>query len=182
MELVNKLCSFLCNMLKSWEHVIEVVNKLCSYQRTPLFSAASSGNVDAVRHLVDKDADVNIKDDYGVSKWDCCWLLVSVGVLGRGVVFHTAAPGYMEYLHAYTLRLIVVAKQSGENGISCEYWLCYVTWSKILVVVNVKPFDSLSISLIRGLPSIGQLRVATLTQWDTLLRKELMSTSKHTLG
>ena len=64
-ELVNKLCSFLCNMLKSWEHVIEVVNKLCSYQRTPLFSAASSGNVDAVRHLVDKDADVNIKDDYG---------------------------------------------------------------------------------------------------------------------
>jgi len=37
------------------------------HQLTPLHEAASRSSVDAVTFLVDKGADVNIKDEYGVS-------------------------------------------------------------------------------------------------------------------
>lgn len=40
----------------------------CSYQVTPLYVAASGGHVDTVRFLVDKGADINVKDDRGVSE------------------------------------------------------------------------------------------------------------------
>ena len=39
-----------------------------SHQMTPLHLAAHGGNVDTVKYLVDKGADTNIKDRWGVSK------------------------------------------------------------------------------------------------------------------
>jgi len=39
-----------------------------SHQRAPLHEAAESGMVDMVRYFVDKGADVNIKDNNGVSE------------------------------------------------------------------------------------------------------------------
>lgn len=38
-----------------------------SHQRTPLHTAAAAGHTDTVRCLVDKAADINIKNTYGVS-------------------------------------------------------------------------------------------------------------------
>jgi len=40
-----------------------------SHQMTPLYVAAESGNVDVVRYLGDKGADIHIKDSvFGVSE------------------------------------------------------------------------------------------------------------------
>ena len=39
-----------------------------SHQWTPLHFAAREGHVDIVRYLVDKDADLNIKNEDGVSE------------------------------------------------------------------------------------------------------------------
>ena len=51
--------------------------------------AAQSGHADMVRYLSDKGANVNIKDNDGVSEWDCCRLHFSViGMLsGRAYMF-----------------------------------------------------------------------------------------------
>ena len=38
------------------------------HQTTPLHVAATKGNLDAVRYLVDSGADFNIEQQYGVSK------------------------------------------------------------------------------------------------------------------
>ena len=44
---------------------------LSPYQRTPLRVAARRGNIDKVRCLVENGADVNSKDEDGVSGLDC---------------------------------------------------------------------------------------------------------------
>ena len=44
---------------------------LSPHQRTPLRVAARRGNIDKVRCLVENGADVNIKDEDGVSGLDC---------------------------------------------------------------------------------------------------------------
>ena len=48
------------------------------HQFTPLHSAAEEGHVDIVRYLVDKGADLNVKDEIGVSTLLTvnyyCWL------------------------------------------------------------------------------------------------------------
>ena len=41
-----------------------------SHQRTPLHWAADRGDVDTVRYLFDKGAEINIKDSVGVSEWE----------------------------------------------------------------------------------------------------------------
>ena len=49
------------------------------HQWTPLHAAAAEGNTDVVRFLADRGADVNIKDERGVSEWDytdCSWLVL----------------------------------------------------------------------------------------------------------
>ena len=38
------------------------------HQKSPLCEAATGGNIDILRYLADKGADVNIKDDNGVSE------------------------------------------------------------------------------------------------------------------
>ena len=38
------------------------------HQKSPLSEAASIGNIDILRYLADKGADVNIKNDSGVSE------------------------------------------------------------------------------------------------------------------
>ena len=43
-----------------------------SHQWTPLHVAAYRNHNDMVEHLVRLEADVNIKDDSGVSECDCC--------------------------------------------------------------------------------------------------------------
>ena len=42
--------------------------RICFHQCSPLYAATCAGKVDAVRYIVDKGADVNIKDDDGVSE------------------------------------------------------------------------------------------------------------------
>ena len=44
---------------------------LCLYQRTPLHIAAKGGHCDIVKYLVEEGANVNIKDQLGVSISDC---------------------------------------------------------------------------------------------------------------
>ena len=43
---------------------------MSSIQRTPLMVAAASDRVDAARCLIDKGADINVKDKSGVREWD----------------------------------------------------------------------------------------------------------------
>ena len=53
------------------------------HQRTPLNWAANGGHVDMVRYLVDKGADLNIKDCFEVGEQECtadCKLLLLVRV------------------------------------------------------------------------------------------------------
>lgn len=56
------------------------VGGLVSLQQTPLHVAARNGKADTVRYLVDKGADINIKDDDGVSESDYHSLCVNVTV------------------------------------------------------------------------------------------------------
>ena len=59
----------ICNMVpKSRGYSIEVLNFVSFHQRTPLHMAAQSGHADMVRYLSDKGANVNIKDNDGVSE------------------------------------------------------------------------------------------------------------------
>ena len=63
------------------DHVQTFVNS--SHQITPLHFAAGGGHVDTVRCLVDKGADIELKDESDVSPWeytaDCkLALLISV--------------------------------------------------------------------------------------------------------
>lgn len=49
--------------------------------------AAALGYVDTLRILVDKGADINIKDSKRVSEWEYCWRHISIAVLGGSVTF-----------------------------------------------------------------------------------------------
>jgi len=48
--------------------------------------AAGVGNSDQARCLSEKGADVNIKDDWGVSEWDNCSLHISICYCPRRMV------------------------------------------------------------------------------------------------
>ena len=45
---------------------------LSLHQWTPLLVSVERGNTEALRYLVDKGADINIKDDDGVSEVGYC--------------------------------------------------------------------------------------------------------------
>ena len=49
------------------------------HQTTPLHVAATKGNLDAVRYLVDSGADFNIEQQYGVSEqvYQHLWIVLS---------------------------------------------------------------------------------------------------------
>ena len=51
--------------------MLEICSFLYPHQRTPLHQAAYRGNTDIVQYLTEKGADINIKDDNGVSGGDC---------------------------------------------------------------------------------------------------------------
>jgi len=38
------------------------------YQWTPLYKAAGGGHADTVKYLIEEGADLNIKDNFGVSR------------------------------------------------------------------------------------------------------------------
>ena len=48
--------------------MVDHVQLYSPHQKTPLHLAAGKGHVDIVRYLVDKGADLNIKDTFGVSE------------------------------------------------------------------------------------------------------------------
>ena len=54
----------------SWWTVFNIFFIYSLHQRTPLFWAADEGHVDVVRYLVEQGADINIKDNDGVSEWE----------------------------------------------------------------------------------------------------------------
>ena len=51
-----------------WWTILEICSLLSPHQLTPLHLAADNGHTDTVQCLIEKGADVNIKDDDGVSK------------------------------------------------------------------------------------------------------------------
>ena len=53
------------------------------HQETPLHLAAEAGHVDAVTYLVENGANIDSKDNYGVSEWECttdCGLVMLIRV------------------------------------------------------------------------------------------------------
>jgi len=77
------------------------------HQRTPLHVAAYRDNADAVAFLVDKGADINIKDKCDVSERDCCCLHISTAVLGRSVTFNDSTDSKQYTLSSIQLLLLV---------------------------------------------------------------------------
>ena len=70
----DKLCTFKLNSyqitLANNVTTVLICFFLCTYQKTPLHTAAGAGYIHTVKHLVKKGADINIKDNRGVSIWD----------------------------------------------------------------------------------------------------------------